>query len=81
MISLIELFASVQPAEDGVRVAAYFRYDWALSDGRLVDFTCVDVFGFKPHSSRINSMQVVCDTHSLREQVGDKCAPNALQGA
>jgi hypothetical protein len=57
-------------------VAAYFRCDWTLSDGRLVDFTCVDVFGFPPGSARIASMRIVYDTHPLRERVGDKYAPD-----
>ncbi len=74
VITLIDLFASVQPADDTVRVAAYFRYDWTLSDGRLVDFTCVDVFSFRPNSLRISSMHIVYDTFPLREQVGDKYA-------
>jgi hypothetical protein len=78
VITLIDLFASVQPADDAMRVAAYFRYDWTLSDGRLVDFTCVDVFGFRPGSDRIASMHIVYDTHPLREQVGDKYAPNPV---
>jgi hypothetical protein len=81
VITLIDLFASVQPADDTVRVAAYFRYDWTLSDGRLVDFICVDVFGFRPGSERIDSMHIVYDTHPLREQVGDKYAPNPLPSA
>jgi hypothetical protein len=75
VITLIDLFASAQPADDTLRVAAYFRYDWTLSDGRLVDFTCVDVFGFRPNSVRIASMHIVYDTFPLREQVGDKYAP------
>jgi hypothetical protein len=75
VITLIDLFASVQPVDDGVRVAAYFRYDWTLSDARVVDFTCVDVFGFRPGSDRIDSMHIVYDTHPLREKVGDKYAP------
>jgi ketosteroid isomerase-like protein len=79
VITLIDLFASVQPAEDTVRVAAYFRYDWTLNDGRVVDFTCVDVFGFRPGSSRIASMHIVYDTHPLREKVGDKYAPEPLR--
>jgi hypothetical protein len=78
VITLIDLFASVQPADDAVRVAAYFSYDWTLSDGRLVNFTCVDVFGFRPGSARISSMHIVYDTHPLREQVGDKYAPNIV---
>jgi ketosteroid isomerase-like protein len=78
VITLIDLFASVQAEGDTVRVAAYFRYDWTLSDGRLVDFTCVDVFGFRPGSDRIGSMHIVYDTHPLREEVGDKYAPNPV---
>ncbi|MBV8618209.1 MAG: nuclear transport factor 2 family protein [Curvibacter sp.] len=81
VITPIDLFASVQPADDTVRVAAYFRYDWTLSDGRLVDFTCVDVFGFRPGSPRIASMHIVYDTHPLRERVGDKYAPDPPQPA
>ncbi len=77
VITLIDLFASVQPTDGTVRVAAYFRYDWTLADGRLVDFTCVDVFGFRAGSERIASMHIVYDTHPLRERVGDKYAPTA----
>ncbi|MEK8033185.1 nuclear transport factor 2 family protein [Ideonella sp. DXS29W] len=75
VITLIDLFVSVQPSRV-VRVAAYFRYDWTLNDGRTVDFTCVDVFSFRPGSSRIHDMQIVYDTHPLREEVGDKYAPD-----
>ncbi|MNT71940.1 hypothetical protein D3C72_2104960 [compost metagenome] len=75
VITLIDLFESVQPVTDVVRVAAYFRYDWTLSDGRLVDFTCVDVFSFRRDSVRISEMHIIYDTHPLRERVGDKYAP------
>ena len=81
VITLIDLFASVQPGHDTVRVAAYFRYDWTLSDGRMVDFTCVDVFGFRPGRDRISSMHIVYDTHPLRERVGDKYAPDPALNA
>ncbi|MBC7942862.1 MAG: nuclear transport factor 2 family protein [Chitinophagaceae bacterium] len=81
VITLIDLFASVQPADDTLRVAAYFRYDWTLSDGRLVDFTAVDVFSFRPSSDRIDSMHIVYDTHPLRARVGDKYAPNPVLNA
>lgn len=75
VITLIDLFSSVHPAEGTVRVAAYFRYDWTLSDGRLIDFTCVDVFGFRAKGSkRIDSMHILYDTHPLREKIGDKYA-------
>jgi hypothetical protein len=55
-------------------VAAYFRYDWTLKDGKVVTFTCVDVFEFQDGSERIASMSIVYDTHPLREEVGDKYA-------
>lgn len=77
VITVLDLFASTQPAgQDAVRVAAYFRYDWTLNDGREVTFTCVDVFTFDAGSPRIRDMNIVYDTHPLREQVGDKYAPN-----
>jgi hypothetical protein len=78
VITLIDLFASVEPITDVVRVAAYFRYDWTLNDGRVVDFTCVDVFSFRPGSDRIRDMYIVYDTHPLRERVGDKYAPDPV---
>jgi hypothetical protein len=78
VITLIDLFESVEPATEVVRVAAYFRYDWTLNDGRTVDFTCVDVFSFRPGSFRIQDMRIVYDTHPLREQVGDKYAPDPV---
>lgn len=74
VITPIDLFASVEPVGDVVRVAAYFRYDWTLKDGRVVTFTCVDVFGFAGGSDRISSMHIVYDTHPMREEVGDKYA-------
>lgn len=74
VITPIELFTSA----GGQRVAAWFRYDWTLADGRELTFTCVDVFGFRPGSTRIEQMHIVYDTHPLREQVGDKYAPDPL---
>jgi hypothetical protein len=75
VITLIDLFSSVHPVEGTVRAAAYFRYDWTLSDGRLIDFTCVDVFGFRTNrSTRIDSMHILYDTHPLRKRIGDKYA-------
>ncbi len=72
VITPIDLFASVEAATNGTRVAAYFRYDWTLKDGKVVTFTCVDVFDFAPGSERIAKMTIVYDTHPLREEVGDK---------
>lgn len=79
VITVLDLFASAQPSQDGsVRVAAYFRYDWTLNDGREVTFTCVDVFTFDAGSTRIRDMNIVYDTHPLREEVGDKYAPDPV---
>lgn len=77
VITPIDLLVSAEPAADAVRVAAYFRYDWTLADGRIVHFTCVDVFRFAAGSAQIQDMHIVYDTHPLREQVGDKYAPDA----
>lgn len=74
VITPLDLFASVEPATQGTRVAAYFRYDWTLKDGKVVTFTCVDVFDFAPGSDRIARMTIIYDTHPLREEVGDKYA-------
>ncbi|MDA8523322.1 nuclear transport factor 2 family protein [Acidovorax sp. NCPPB 4044] len=76
VITPIDLFASAEPATDLLRVAAYFRYDWTLNDGRELTFTCVDVFTFAGGSDRILHMHIVYDTHPLRTQVGDKYAPD-----
>ncbi len=74
VITPIDLFTTVEPGGSVQRVAAYFRYDWTLKDGKVVTFTCVDVFEFKGGSDRIASMTIVYDTHPLREEVGDKYA-------
>jgi hypothetical protein len=71
VITPIDLFESV--SEGKPRVAAYFRYDWTLNDGKVVTFTCVDVFEFDA-DARITSMNIVYDTHPIREEVGDKYA-------
>ncbi|MGR4869174.1 nuclear transport factor 2 family protein [Variovorax sp. LARHSF232] len=74
VITPIDLFESVKADGAVHRVAAYFRYDWTLKDGKVVTFTCVDVFEFQGGSERIASMSIVYDTHPLREEVGDKYA-------
>ncbi len=74
VITPIDLFESVEAGGAVHRVAAYFRYDWTLKDGKVVTFTCVDVFEFQAGSERIASMSIVYDTHPLREEVGDKYA-------
>jgi len=60
--------------ESEARVAAWFHYDWTLNDGRVVSFSCVDVFDFDAEA-RIARMTIVYDTHPIRAEVGDKYAP------
>lgn len=67
VITPLDLFESAE------RVAAYFRYDWTLSDGTAVSFTCVDVFEFDDEAC-ITRLNIVYDTHPIREQVGDEFA-------
>lgn len=71
VITPIDLFESTSHARP--RVAAYFRYDWTLKDGKVVTFTCVDVFEFDAEAL-ITTMNIVYDTHPIREEVGDKYA-------
>jgi len=70
VITVHDLFFTVQPTEEMARAAAYFRYDWTLADGRVVSFNCVDLFEFHAGSDRIDKMRIVYDTHPLRERVG-----------
>ncbi|WP_439885411.1 nuclear transport factor 2 family protein [Pseudomonas syringae] len=76
VITLLDLFASVQEEHgNSVRIAAYFRYEWSLNLGRVVTFNCVDVFTFDDaDSTLIRDMNIVYDTHPLREDVGDMYA-------
>ena len=76
VITPLDLFASVEPQTERLHVAAWFRYDWTLQDGRELSFTCVDVFAFRQGEPGIAEMHIVYDTHPLREQVGDKYAPD-----
>lgn len=53
------------------RATGYFIYDWALKDGSVVSFECVDVFEFDV-AGLIERMIIVYDTHPIRSTVGDK---------
>jgi ketosteroid isomerase-like protein len=67
VITPLDLFESAE------RVAAYFRYDWTLSDGTVVSFTCVDVFEFDD-DARITLLNIVYDAQPIRGLVGDEFA-------
>ncbi|HEM7896106.1 TPA: nuclear transport factor 2 family protein [Burkholderia cenocepacia] len=55
------------------RATGYFIYDWALKDGSVARFECVDVFEFGIQGL-IERMIIVYDTHPIRSTVGDKYA-------
>ena len=55
------------------RATGYFIYDWALKDGSVARFECVDVFEFDV-AGLIERMIIVYDTHPIRSTVGDKYA-------
>jgi hypothetical protein len=55
------------------RATGYFIYDWALNDGSVAHFECVDVFEFDI-AGLIERMIIVYDTHPIRSTVGDKYA-------
>ncbi|RQV11370.1 nuclear transport factor 2 family protein [Burkholderia cenocepacia] len=55
------------------RATGYFIYDWALKDGSVARFECVDVFEFDI-AGLIERMIIVYDTHPIRSTVGDKYA-------
>ncbi|ACA93711.1 conserved hypothetical protein [Burkholderia orbicola MC0-3] len=55
------------------RATGYFIYDWALKDGSVARFECVDVFEFDIQGL-IERMIIVYDTHPIRSTVGDKYA-------
>jgi len=54
------------------RIVAYFRYEWSVRDGSVIDFMCVDVFDFEESEPLIKKMTIVCDTHPVRMKHGNK---------
>lgn len=74
VITVIDIFVSVQSDANKACLAAHIHYDWTLKDGNVVDFSCVDVFTFVGNSTKIQDMRIMYDTHPIREKVGDKYA-------
>jgi len=52
------------------RATGYFVYEWALKDGPLVRFECVDVFEFDDEG-RIARLVIIYDTYPIRASLGD----------
>ena len=60
------------PADETPQATAYFQYDWTLQDGTEVTFKVMDLFTFSSGSDRISQMDIIYDTHPIRETTGDK---------
>jgi len=54
------------------RVAAFFRYDWTVSDGTLISLELVDLFDFEPDRALIRKLTIVYDTYPVRQEHGNK---------
>ena len=51
---------------------AYFQYDWTVRDGSLISFKVMDLFRFAPDSDQITYLDIIYDTHPVRESHGNK---------
>ena len=69
VITPIDVFLS-----DGntTRAVAYFRYDWTVRDGSVITFNVMDLFTFAPDSDRVTRLDLIYDTHPIREKHGNK---------
>jgi hypothetical protein len=63
-ITLKNIFLS---ATDPDCAAAHFIYAWKMKNGALCQFECVDVFEFRPNSSKIRSLTIIYDTARTRK--------------
>jgi hypothetical protein len=69
VITPIDVFLS-----DGntTRAVAYFRYDWTVRDGSVITFNVMDLFTFAPDSDSVTRLDLIYDTHPIREKHGNK---------
>ena len=51
---------------------AYFQSDWTVRDGTLITFKVMDLFTFEPDSDKIAYLDIIYDTHPIRESAGNK---------
>ena len=69
VIRPIDIFLSESGAPNAV---AYFQYDWTVRDGSLISFKVMDLFRFAPDSDQITYLDIIYDTHPIRETYGNK---------
>lgn len=69
VITPIDIFVS-----DSARphATAYFRCDWTVRDGTLITFKVMDLFTFEPAGDKIVHLDLIYDTHPIRESAGNK---------
>jgi hypothetical protein len=69
VITPIDVFLS---DSDSAHAVAYFQYDWTVRDGSLITFKVMDLFTFAPDSDKITYLDLIYDTHPIRETHGNK---------
>ena len=69
VITPIDIFIS---ASDSRHATAYFQYDWTVRDGTLISFKVMDLFTFARGSSRFEHLDLIYDTHPIRQSAGNK---------
>lgn len=69
VITPIDIFTS---ASGRNHATAYFQYDWTVKDGTLVTFKAMDLFTFEPQGDKVVHLDIIYDTHPIRESAGNK---------
>jgi hypothetical protein len=69
VITPIDIFLS---ATQQRHATAYFQYDWTVRDGTLITFRVMDLFRFEASGTRVEYLNLIYDTHPVRNSVGNK---------
>lgn len=69
VITPIDIFLSDSGKHSAI---AYFRYDWTVRDGTVITFNAADLFTFDPDSDLVAYLDIIYDTHPIRESAGNK---------
>ncbi len=69
VITPIDIFLSESKKD---HATAYFQYDWTVKDGTLITFKVMDLFTFKAGTDKVKYLDLIYDTHPIRESAGNK---------
>ncbi|MEM8856752.1 MAG: nuclear transport factor 2 family protein [Chloroflexota bacterium] len=69
VITPIDIFVSTTEKN---HATCYFQYDWTVTDGTLITFKVMDLFTFVEGTDKINYLNLIYDTHPIRETAGNK---------